>query len=85
MTIDNIDQSTSSTTVKSSFHGTVISITQHPKEDILGSQQKPTSMENSHSLLLKPSPDYYTVIPDINSLPSKSDIGDSYNSSATSL
>ena len=33
MAIDNIDQSTSSTTVKSSFHGAVISITQHPEED----------------------------------------------------
>ena len=28
--IDNIDQSTSSTTAKSSFHGTAISIIQHP-------------------------------------------------------
>ena len=77
MAIDNIDQSTSSTTAKSSFHGTVKSITQHPEEDKLVSPQKSTPMENSDCLQLKPLPDYYTIIPDI-SLPSKSDIGESY-------
>ena len=84
MAIDNIDQSTSSTTAKSSFHGTTISITQHPEEDNLGSPQKQTLMENSDSLKLKPLADYYTVIPDI-SLPSKVDIGESYISPRTSF
>ena len=83
MAIDNIDQSTSSTTAKSSFHGTAIFINQHPEEDNLGSPQKPTLMENSDSLQLKPLPDYYTVIPD--SLPSKVDIGESYISPTTSF
>ena len=83
MSIDNIDQSTSSTTANSSFHGTAISITQHPEEDNLGSPQKPTLMENSDSLQLKPLPDYYTVIPDI--LPSKVDIGESCISPTTSF
>ena len=65
MSIDDIDQSTSSTTANSSFHGTAISINQLPEEDNLGSPQKTTLMENSDSLQLKPLPDYYTVIPDI--------------------
>ena len=68
MAIDNIDQSTSSPTAKSSFHGTAIFITQHPEEDNLGSPQKPTLMESSDSLQLKPLPDYYTVIPDVSLL-----------------
>ena len=84
MAIDNIDQSTSSTTAKSSIHGTAISITQHPDEDILWSPQYAAPMEKSDSLQLKPLPEYYTTIPDI-SLPPKIDIGESYISPDTSV
>ena len=79
MAIDNIDQSTSSTTAKSSFHGTAISITQHPEEDNLGLPQQPTVIVKSDSLQLKPVPEYYTVIQDV-ILPSNIDIGECYTS-----
>ena len=61
-------------------------ILQYPSpniQKIILDHHKNQLMENPDSLLLKPLPDYYTVIP--NSLPSKVDIGESYISPTTSF
>ena len=45
--VDNVDHNPSSTTAQSSFHGTSISLIQHPTPDKLGVERKPLTLEPS--------------------------------------
>lgn len=64
--IDNIDHNPSSTTAKDSFHGTAISIFQHPTESCSGSERTcsaETSPVTSRKLTVPELPGFYTIIP----------------------
>ena len=66
--IDNLDHNTSSTTAEDSFHGTGISIFQHPRCESSGVERTTmTTLDNSHNIstrhLDKLSPSYTDVPP----------------------
>ena len=63
--IDNIDQSTSSMTATTSFHGTAISITQHPLSSDDGVEQEPLQIKESSNTKLDSLPHHYTYVPEV--------------------
>jgi hypothetical protein len=62
---DNIDHNPSSRTSKGAFHGTAISLTQHPSEDVPGNSQEPSMLHQTTGLktLLELPESYTDVIP----------------------
>ncbi|VDI47352.1 Hypothetical predicted protein, partial [Mytilus galloprovincialis] len=61
--VDNIDHNPSSTTAKTSFHGTGISIFQHPSDDISGIERGELILGNrSNSRQVSSLPDTYANI-----------------------
>ena len=66
--IDNIDHNPSSTTSKGSFHGTAISMFQHPMNDFAGECRDRENLDTTSSNRRKgiaPLPETYTVIPPV--------------------
>lgn len=66
--VDNIDHNPSSTTATGSFHGTAISITQHPTVHFEGTDQEVISIDDESDTLKKtvdPLPAYYTEVPPV--------------------
>ena len=63
--VDNIDHNPSSTSAKNSFHGTAISITQHPSLTVSGEDRKMYYQNEGHANNLKitPLPDIYSEVP----------------------
>ena len=62
--VDNIDHNTSSRTAKSSFHGTAISLTQHPTSNFPGEEryQEPLDCSLPKAKTVSSLPEYYTNI-----------------------
>ena len=60
--VDNIDHNPSSTSAQSSFHGTGISIFQHPDADHVGADQEQIQLATSSRKITK-LPDDYTLVP----------------------
>ncbi|VDI23539.1 Hypothetical predicted protein [Mytilus galloprovincialis] len=61
--VDNIDHNPSSTTAKTSFHGTGISIFQHPSDDISGIERGELILGNrSNSRQVSSLPDTYANV-----------------------
>jgi hypothetical protein len=63
--LDNIDHNPSSTSVNSSFHGTAISMTQHPTDGIEGTDRTESTpmLANEVSRVLKSLPEAYVQVP----------------------
>lgn len=62
--LDNIDHNTSSRTAKDSFHGTAISLTEHPANDLEGSGRNRVLISEGipNRKIVSSLPDAYTVI-----------------------
>lgn len=63
--VDNIDHNPSSRTAKDSFHGTAISITQHPSADSQGQEREQVSQQDytlTKSKIVNNLPEFYTTI-----------------------
>lgn len=61
--VDNIDHNPSSTTAKGSFHGTGISLFQHPTRNTLGIERTPMiEPATQHKNTIVPLPEFYTTI-----------------------
>ena len=67
--IDNIDHNPSATTAKDSFHGTGISLFQHPTPLMKGVDRGSLVLDNGETTALKknvfPLPEFYTSIPPV--------------------
>ena len=64
--IDNIDHNPSSTTAQDSFHGTGISLFQHPRRGASGVERTTmTALDNSHKRSLDKLPQSYTDVPPV--------------------
>ena len=64
--IDNIDHNPSSTTAQDSFHGTGISLFQHPRRGASGVERTTmTALDNSHKRGLDKQPQSYTDVPPV--------------------
>lgn len=66
--IDNIDHNPSSTTAKDSFHGTGISLFQHPTANFSGIERhrdeaSPQSVPANKKMTIPELPEFYTHIP----------------------
>ena len=61
--VDNIDHNPSSSTAQGSFHGTGISLFQHPEEDDIGEERAPVIVANANTKRLAQLPDSYTTVP----------------------
>ena len=61
--VDNIDHNPSSTTAKDSFHGTGISLFQHPTKDNDGTDRDTTILQEARPRkTIAPLPEFYTTI-----------------------
>ena len=58
-----MDHNPTSTTADSSFHGTAISVFQHPEKDSEGVKRNLTCVLGQKDLRLDPLPDEYTIVP----------------------
>ena len=64
MAMDNIDHNLSSTTAQDSFHGTGISVIQHPTTNNHGQERPPIEIDTSSlKKTIDPLPDTYTTVP----------------------
>lgn len=61
--VDNIDHNCSSTTAKQSFHGTGISLFQHPSAVDEGEEQQVEIIQNSDSKTFSKLPNFFTNVP----------------------
>ena len=65
--LDNIDHNPSSASAQSAFHGTAISLTQHPSEENSGTERHDIIIapceDGKHSKSIKQLPDSYTHVP----------------------
>lgn len=60
--VDNIDHNPSSTTAQGAFHGTGISLFQHPSENATGEERDVISVENTSKKRLSQLPASYTTV-----------------------
>lgn len=62
--VDNIDHNPSSRTAKNSFHGTAISLTQHPSLDSQGEEREQVPQDNTptKSKVVNSLPEFYTTV-----------------------
>ena len=65
ISVDNIDQSTSSVTATSDLHGTAISVTQHPMDSDIINDQEVLKVKKCSNTKLDDLPDYYTSVPEV--------------------
>ena len=63
--VDNIDHNPSSTTATGSFHGTGVSLFQHPDFDEQGTEMNNVTIRSGSSKCINPLPDFYTHIPPV--------------------
>ena len=63
--VDNIDHNPSSNTATDSFHGTAISLFQHPDFDGQGAGMNDLIITSGSSKSIKPLPDFYTCVPPV--------------------
>ena len=67
--IDNVDHNPSSTTAEGSFHGTSISLFQHPRYEVSGVERTTLSLSDHNTDILKkrlhPLPQSYTDVPPV--------------------
>ena len=61
-TVDNIDHNISSTTAQGAFHGTGISLFQHPSENATGEERDVINVENTSKKHLFQLPEPYTTV-----------------------
>ena len=61
--VDNIDHNPTATTAQTSFHGTSVSIFQHPSTEIAGDEREPLNLESEMKVKKVPElPEAYTNI-----------------------
>lgn len=60
--VDNIDHNPSSATAQGAFHGTGISLFQHPGENDGGEERAPVVLGNTNAKRLAQLPDSYTTV-----------------------
>ena len=63
--MDNIDHNTSSSTSSKSFHGTAVSITQHPENDVSYEKLFTPNITKAVPQTLQELPAFYTIVPRI--------------------
>ena len=63
--VDNIDHNPSSTTSRDSFHGTGISLFQHPDENCTGTQREVIAIQDDSNPVKSNLPESYTSVPPV--------------------